>query len=285
MPFDTPDESVTVETPNHKYANQMSSGRAMLPRFQGEKSIYDTAQEADQAAATRSGYEYDELRRDPTNQWYAPGTPAPPLLDVPGQSMHSPPAIGKQKSMQDPNAIVDQISSGLKTLSLDNLMKGNVDPQKQIEGVLNSGPGADAKARQQTWAPEAPAQPSFQTELGKPTAASLTATDAGQQMNEHVLGLVHNSSGAVMGANGTQYDKKAAPIQVAQMANHSAQEQAESLNGPPLRQNIPAQSLQQIISHAPIQPNPAVGKSLSQSEQMDLAGQQQDIERRIGRGQ
>lgn len=189
------------------------------------------------------------------SQWAEPGEVVPR------------PYKGKQNSMTDPNAIVDQISSGLKTLSLDNLMKGTVDPKKHIEGVLNSGPGADAKKRQQTWQPpiESAAQPGFRTKMGQPTAESLTATDAASVVNANVAKLALNSSGAVMGANGTKYDKNARPIQVAM--NQHAQDQLDQIqSGPrPAYRNQAVQDLQQPSA---MQPGAGVtrGKAMTEAE-------------------
>ena len=56
----------------------------LVPRFKGEKLVYETVEEAAAMAAKRAQYEYDELRRDPASSWFMPGVPAPPLLKNPG---------------------------------------------------------------------------------------------------------------------------------------------------------------------------------------------------------
>lgn len=147
MPFDKYDESETIQHPSGiGWINQMRSGRKMVPRFEGEKDIYSTAEEADSMAAKRSQYEYDELRRDPKNQWYMPGTAAPPLLKNPGPSMHTSPTP-EEHSMNP----IDTILSGLQALDMGKMSTEGFDVNAHHERMLSTGPFAEAAQRQSVW--------------------------------------------------------------------------------------------------------------------------------------
>ncbi len=155
MPFEEPDESITIPNPKGTgFINQMKSGRQMVPRFQGEKDVYDSLEEADSMAAKRSQYEYDELRRDPSNQWYMPGTQPPPLLKNPGPSMHTPPTpdTPKRTTMPDERSMLDTITNGLQMLQTNQAdPHTGFDADAHTKRVLSTGPFAEAAQRHAVW--------------------------------------------------------------------------------------------------------------------------------------
>jgi hypothetical protein len=143
--------------------------------------------------------------------------------------------------MQDPNSIIDTIQGGLKSMQFESLMKGTFDPKAQAQKAMATGGGTEANERQASWKPKEP--------------TSLVATDATQGIQNMVGSHGAATSGLVMGAAGTNYDKKAAPIVVAGMpmgiggnGNNAANSQLKTL------EEEQAAALQGLNRGAPIQP-------------------------------